>query len=159
MNVTRLLDIRKIKGISDYQFRPEITDVLFEDIEKIEIRKSKNTGKIRYLYIEDELLLTLRPTNGLFTLGFLAARKIIQHFPPPIMRVIVLSEISEFIKEGRNVFCKHVVDIDNDLRPMDEVIVVNQEDEILAIGRVKIPVSYIKSFDRGVAIDVRKGID
>ncbi|TFF88832.1 MAG: pseudouridine synthase, partial [Promethearchaeota archaeon] len=157
MNVTRILDIRQLKGISDYQFSPEITDILFKNMEQIELKKSKNTGKIRYLYEKDELLLTLRPTNGLFTLGFLAANKIVNNFAPPVMRAIVLTEISEFIKEGRNVFCKHVVDIDEDLRPMDEVIVVNEQDVILAIGRVKIPVPYIKDFNRGVAIDVRKG--
>jgi archaeosine-15-forming tRNA-guanine transglycosylase len=159
MDESRHLDIRKLKKISDYQFNPEITDVLFEDEDQIDIRKSKNTGKIRYLYMGEELLLTLRPTNGFFTLGFLAAKKIVKNFPPPIMRAIVLTEISEFIEMGRNVFCKHVVDIDENLRPMDEVIVVNQEDKILAIGRVKLPVPYIKDFNWGVAIDVRKGID
>jgi predicted RNA-binding protein (TIGR00451 family) len=69
-----------------------------------------------------------------------------------------MSEISEFIKKGRNVFCKHVIDIDNNLRPLDELIVVNEEDELLGIGRLMIPVAYVKVFNIGVAIKVRKGI-
>ena len=75
------------------------------------------------------------------------------------MRIIVLTEISEFIKKGRNVFCKHVVEVDNNLRPLDEVIVVNQKDELLAIGRLKLPVDFITSFKTGLAVLVRKGVD
>ncbi len=159
MNVELLLALRKIKGISDYQFSPEITNILFQDIERIRIERSRNTNKIRYIYLDDQLLLTLRPTNGLFTLSLFSAKKIISKTSIPKLRVVVLTEISEFIKKGRNVFCKHVVDIDENLRPMDEVIVVNQDDELLAIGRVKIPVTYIKDFERGIAINVRKGVN
>ncbi|MBD3254909.1 MAG: pseudouridine synthase, partial [Candidatus Lokiarchaeota archaeon] len=149
----------KIKAISDYQFGPEITDVLFANPKKISILKSKNTGKIKYIRYDSEHLLTLRPSNGLFTINFQAASLIRTHCAPPKLRAIVLTEISEFIKQGRNVFCKHVIDIDKNLRPLDEVIIVNQEDELLAIGKLKIPVLYVKSFDRGVAIKVRKGIN
>jgi predicted RNA-binding protein (TIGR00451 family) len=76
----------------------------------------------------------------------------------PNLRVIVLNEISEFIMKGRNVFCKHVVDVDENLRPLDEVIVVNQKDELLGIGKLKIPVPYVKSFKRGIAVNIRKGV-
>jgi len=157
MDINYLLGLRKLKGISDYQFGPEITDILFSDPSKIELIHSKNTGKIRYIHLNNKLLLTLKPTNGFYTLGFLAAEMIINNTESPKMRAIVLTEISKFIKKGRNVFCKHIVDIDRDLRPNDEIIVVNQDQEILAIGRVAIPIPYIKSFNRGVGIDVRKG--
>ncbi|MFO7797049.1 MAG: PUA domain-containing protein [Promethearchaeati archaeon] len=157
MEKDRLLALRKLKGISDYQFGPDITDILFNDLDKIKIIRSRNTGKIRYIHFKEDLLLTLKPTNGFFTLGFLAAHMIIKSTNTPKLRAVVLNEISEFIREGRNVFCKHILDIDEDLRPNDEIIVVNQEQEILAIGRVKIPIPYIKYFNRGVGIDVRKG--
>ncbi|MBY9007158.1 MAG: pseudouridine synthase [Candidatus Lokiarchaeota archaeon] len=158
MEVEQLLALRKIKAISDYQFSPEITDILFKDIKNIKIKRSKNTHKIRYVYLNNDLLLALRPTNGFFTLTILSADKIIQNLPPPRLRAVVDSEISEFIQKGRNVFCKHILEIDENLRPNDEIIIVNQEGKILAIGRVKIPVHYIKQFKRGIAIDVRKGI-
>jgi len=102
-------------------------------------------------------LLSLRPTNGFFTLTFNAALKILENTMSPTLRTVVLTDISAFIKEGRSVFCKHVIDIDEALRPMDEVIVVNQEDDLLAIGRLKLPVPYIKSFKTGIAIKIRKG--
>ena len=152
------LDLRKVKAISDYQFGSSITDILFENEEALRIEYSKNTNKIKYIYENEQLLLSFKPTNGFFTLSLFAAQKVIKHTQKPYLRVIVLTEISEFIKKGRNVFCKHVVDIDPRLRALDEVIIVNQEEELLAVGRLMIPAHYINTFDTGVAIKVRKGI-
>ncbi|MFX1337960.1 MAG: PUA domain-containing protein [Promethearchaeota archaeon] len=159
MSINYLLGLRKAKAICDYQFGPNITDILFRNEEDIRLERSKNTDKIRYIYIKDKLLLTLRPNNGFFTLSFFSAKKIIKNTTPPKLRAIVLTEISEFIKQGRNVFCKHIINIDENLRPMDEVIIVDQNDELLAIGRLKIPIAYVKTFKNGVAINVRKGIN
>lgn len=153
-----ILGLRKIKAISDYQFGPDITDILFGNIEDLKIERSRNTNKIKYIFEKEKLLLSLRPTNGFFTLNFNSAMKIIAKTQMPKLRVVVMTEISEFIKEGRNVFCKHVLDIDTDLRPMDEVIAVNQDDELLAIGRLMIPSDHVKFFKSGIAINVRKGI-
>lgn len=153
-----LIGLRKIKGISDYQFGPPITDILFDDMDHIHFERSPNTNKIRYIYYKDNLLLILRPTNGFFTLTLFSAEKIIKKSISPKLRVVVLNDISEFIKKGRNVFCKHVVGIDDDLRPLDEVIVVNQDDELLGIGKLKVPGPYIRSFSVGVAVNIRKGV-
>jgi len=159
METAFLLGLRQIKAISDYQFGKEITDVLFDDLERIHFERSPNTNKIRYIHYRSNLLLTLRPTNGFLTLSLFSAQILTKRIRPPKLRVIVLNDISEFIKKGRNVFCKHVIDIDENLRPLDEVIVVNQDDELLGIGKLKIPVSYVKSFSHGVAVNIRKGID
>jgi predicted RNA-binding protein (TIGR00451 family) len=159
LSINYLLGLRKVKAICDYQFDPEITDLLFSNEEHIRLERSKNTNKIRYIYKKDKLLFALRPNNGFLTLSLFSAKKIIENTTPPKLRAIVLTEISDFIKKGRNVFCKHIIDIDENLRPMDEVIVVDQKDELLAIGRLKIPVTYVKAFKNGVAINVRKGIN
>jgi len=158
MKTDLLLGFRQIKAISDYQFGKEITDILFDDMDQITIERSPNTNKIRYVYNNNKLLLTLRPTNGFFTLTLSSAKKIINSIKSPKLRVIVINDISEFIKKGRNVFCKHVVDIDEELRPLDEVIVVNQDDELLGFGKLKVPVSYVKSFSNGIAVNIRKGV-
>ena len=158
METKLLFALRKVKAISDYQFGQSVTDILFEDESEIHFEFSKNTGKIKHVFYRDKLLLNLRPTNGFFTLSLFSAEKIIKNIPIPRLRGIVMNEISDFIKIGRNVFCKHITDIDNNLRPSDEIIVVNQEDEILAIGKLVIPVPYVRSFKTGIAIKVRKGI-
>ena len=158
MDTKLFFALRKVKSISDYQFGQSITDILFEDEKEIKIEFSKNTGKIKHVFYRDELLLNLRPTNGFFTLSLFSAEIIIKNIPKPRLRGIVMNEISDFIKIGRNVFCKHITDIDDNLRPSDEIIVVNQADEILAIGKLVIPVPYVRSFKTGIAIKVRKGI-
>ena len=158
MEIDLILGLRQVKGISDYQFGKDITDILFDDLDRITIQRSRNTNKIRYIYYKEELLLVLRPGNGLFTLTLLSAKKIKEKTVIPRLRIVVLNDIAEFIRKGRNVFCKHVVDIDETLRPLDEVIVVNQGDELLGIGKLKVPVSYVRSFSHGVAVNIRKGI-
>jgi len=157
METKLLFALRKAKAISDYQFGQSVTNLLFENENEIRFEFSRNTGKIKHVYYKDKLLLNLRPTNGFFTLSLFSADKIINTIPSPKLRAVVLSEISEFIRIGRNVFCKHVIEIDENLRPSDEIIVVNQENEILAIGKLVIPVPYVQSFKTGVAIKVRKG--
>ncbi len=158
METKLLFALRKVKAISDYQFGQSITDILFEDENEINFEFSRNTGKIKHVYDKDKLILNLRPTNGFFTLSLYSAIKIIKRIPPLKLRAVVMNEISDFIRKGRNVFCKHVVDIDDNLRTSDEVIVVNQENEILAMGRLMIPVPYVRSFKTGIAVKVRKGI-
>ena len=103
-------------------------------------------------------MINLRPTNGFFTVSLFSARKIIDNTPSPKFRAVVMSEVSEFIRKGRNVFCKHVVDIDVALRPNDEVIVVNENNDLLAIGKLVLPVPYVRSFQTGIALKIRKGI-
>ncbi len=158
MDLKTFLGLRQILAISDYQFGVSITNLFFGDLKLIHFKRSPNTDKIRYIYHKNNLLFPLRPNNGLFTLSLYSANLIIRNISTPKLRVVVLDEISEFIRKGRNVFCKHVIKIDNDLRPLDEVIVVNQDDELLAIGKLKLPISYVKSFSSGIAVNVRKGI-
>ncbi len=59
--------------------------------------------------------------------------------------------------EGRNVFAKHVVEADKELRPQDEVIVVDEEDNLVAVGKAVLSGEEMKVFKHGVAVKVRKG--
>ena len=156
-NSTYNLIFRNIKAISDFQFGPSITDILMEKRDSIHYTFSKNTGRLKHIYEDNQILLNYRPKIGLFTLTFLSASKVISRLPIPKLRAVVLNDIADFIRKGRNVFCKHILKIDDDLRPLDEVIVVNQENELLALGRLSLPIQYINTFNTGVAIKVRKG--
>src|SRR5665648_597033 len=111
-NSSSFLILRKIRAISDYQFGSAITDVLFDNPDSIHLIFSKNTGKMKHIYEKEKVLLNFRPKIGLFTLTFHSASKIISELPIPKMRAVVLNDISEFIRKGRNVFCKHLLEID-----------------------------------------------
>lgn len=74
------------------------------------------------------------------------------------MRVIILTEVSEFIKKGRNVFAKHVVDADQEIRPYSEVLIVDEDDELLAVGKAIMNKKEMLTFQHGTAVKVRHGI-
>ena len=66
--------LEKIRSIADYQFGRGTGKKLFPD--EINIVYSKNTGKIRHIHLKKELLVTLRPTTGLFVLTLAGAKRL-----------------------------------------------------------------------------------
>ncbi len=71
--------------------------------------------------------------------------------------VKVQDDVSDFIAEGRSVFAKHVVDCDEEIRPEEEVVVIDGYDEVLAVGRAVLTGKEMKAFERGVAVRIRCG--
>jgi uncharacterized protein with predicted RNA binding PUA domain len=71
--------------------------------------------------------------------------------------VTVRNDISDFIKQGGDVFARHVVRAPQDLRPSDEVIVTTQGRELLGVGSALLSGEEMMHFKRGVAIRIRRG--
>ena len=63
-----------------------------------------------------------------------------------------------FNREGKNVFCSFVEDCDKDIKLMDEVMVVDSSDNLIAIGRAMMIREEMLSFQTGIAVKVREGI-
>ncbi|MGD8565029.1 MAG: hypothetical protein PVF96_01615, partial [Candidatus Bathyarchaeota archaeon] len=103
-------------------------------------------------------LATFRPTDGLFSLSIAGAKRILTSPDSARCFVYVLDDVSEFIGAGGDVFAKHVVEADTNIRPMDEVIVVNIKGEILAVGRATLSGDEMTAFKIGVAVKVRHGL-
>jgi 7-cyano-7-deazaguanine tRNA-ribosyltransferase len=61
----------------------------------------------------------------------------------------------EFVREGKSVFAKFVADSDPEIRPYQEVIVVDEEDEFLGTGRALLNSKEMRSFKKGVAVKIR----
>ncbi len=80
------------------------------------------------------------------------------HAKPPRLWVQVQNDVTDFIADGRSVFAKHVVDCDEEIRPEEEVVVVNSQKEILAVGRAILTGKEMKAFKHGVAVRVRRGV-
>ena len=73
--------LQKIRSVADYQFGKNTGTKLFPDTVKIVY--SKNTGKIRHIHLQEELLATLRPTTGLLILTVAGAKRLIQEINLP----------------------------------------------------------------------------
>ena len=148
--------LRQLKVVAEYQFGKKFDKILAPN--DILVTFSKNTDRVREIILEGERLATVRPTDGLFSIGLAGAQRIIDNTKMPKRRVVVQSDVSEFIADGRNVFAKHVVKVDPEILPEDEVVIVSEEDKLLAVGRAKLSAEYMLAFQKGIAVKVRHGI-
>ena len=152
-----LSPLTKIRQIADYQFGKGVGEGLFP--ENVEIVYSKNTRRIRYVYLDGKRLATLRPTDGLFSLSIGGAKRIVEKSLPVKCLVTVKNDVSKFVAEGNDVFAVNVVKADDEIRPKDEVIVVNEKGEVLAVGRAVLSGQEMTAFRCGVAVKVRRGVE
>ncbi|MEM3700288.1 MAG: PUA domain-containing protein [Candidatus Bathyarchaeia archaeon] len=147
--------LKRIRSVADYQFGKGIGVKLFPENVKIEF--SKRTGRIRYVYLNSKRLATLRPTDGLFSLSIAGAKRIAENRKSAKCFVTVRDGVSKFIAEGGDVFATHVIKADDEIRPKDEVIILNESGEVLAVGRAVLSGEEMKVFKTGVAVKVRRG--
>ncbi len=105
------------------------------------------------------MLATLRARDGLFALQVEGGRALLRSVKPPRRRVTVISGVESFIRKGGNVFAKHVASVDPDIRPEEEVLVVDGKDELLAVGRTFFNAVEMQGFKVGVAVKVRHGVE
>jgi len=148
--------LEKIRSVADYQFGRDAGTKLFPD--GVRIVYSKNTGKIRYIHLGKELLATLRPTTGLLILTVAGANRLVREVKPLRCWVKVHDDAEPFVSKGRSAFAKHVIDADDEIRPNEEVVVINRKGEVLAVGRALLSGKEMKDFSRGVAVRVRRGV-
>ena len=149
-------DVKKIKAIADYQFGVGAGEALFTG--KINIEKSKKTGKIRHIYDGKVLIVNMRASDSLLILSKEGAKRLHNAMEYPKNRVVVNKDSEPFALDGKSVFCKFVVDCDDNIRSRDEVLIVNEEDKLLAYGKALLGACEIKQFETGQAIKTRKGM-
>jgi 7-cyano-7-deazaguanine tRNA-ribosyltransferase len=148
-------DLERVRMIADYQFQPGAGEALFP--EGVQVVKSRKTGKIRHLYQGEDLIATLRASDGVLVLAARGARKLHQHLPYPVNRVVVNEEAEPFAREGKSIFAKFVINCDIDIHAQQEVLIVNSEDELLAFGKSILNGREITDFQTGQAVKTRKG--
>lgn len=151
-----VFDLEQIRGVANYQFESEIGKKLFPDNVKIEY--SRNTGKIKRIYLNGTLLATLRPTNGFLALTINGGKKLMSLVDHSRFSIIVHKDVESFVREGRNVFAKHIIKVDCKIRPGEEVVVLNNNNVVLAVGKAVLSGEEMLAFTRGVAVKVRRGV-
>ena len=148
-------DVQKVKAIADYQFGFGAGDALFDG--NIKIEKSKKTGKIRHIYDGKVLIVNMRASDSYLVLSKEGAKRLHNAMPYPENRVVVNKDSEPFALDGKSVFCKFVVDCDDNIRAKDEVLIVNEQDKLLAYGKALLGACEINEFKTGQAIKTRKG--
>jgi len=149
-------DMMRVRAVADFQFGRGAADALLGG--KIEFVKSSNTYRIRNVIRDGKHILSMRAHDGMFSLKVDGGRLLHRAFIPPALRVVVETDTAEFNRQGKNVFAKFVLDCDSELRPGDECLVVDQKDELVAVGRLFMTRGEMLAFERGVAVHVREGV-
>ncbi|MBB6402245.1 7-cyano-7-deazaguanine tRNA-ribosyltransferase [Methanococcus maripaludis] len=149
-------DIFRIGKMLEYQYGAKILDD--ELMGKVKSRRSKNTGRIRNLLLEKEVLFTLRANDNFLIPAKSGAELLHEKLEFPKYRIIIDSSVEEFARAGKSVYSKFVKDCDPELRPFEEVLIVNSDDELLAYGTTILNGHELMEFDYGVAATLRGGL-
>lgn len=147
--------LRQIRGIADYQFGQNVGTKLFPD--NVEFVYSPATKRIRFINLNGKRLATLRPTDSLLSLSVTAAKFLVEHVNSVHCLVVVRNDVAKFVADGGDVFAVHVVKADEGICPKDEVIAVDEDKRVLAVGRALLSASEMLAFKVGVAVKVRHG--
>ena len=152
------VDARMLEAIAARQFGKHVAAFLHDNRARIGIERSKNTGKIRFVHLDGELVLVLRPEEGFFSLSIPGARILYGLERDAMLNGIeVLDDVAEFIKDGKNVFAKHVVNPSATIQPSQELYVCDSKREVLAVGKAILSGRDMRYVKRGVAVSTRHG--
>lgn len=148
--------LKRVRTIADYQFGKGTGEVLFPD--NVTFRMS-TTKRVRQILLDGKRIATVRARDGMLTLSVFGAGKIHGHVTYPGQRVVVNSDAATFVAKGKTAFARHVVYVDPEIRAGQEVLVVDEDDRLLAAGKTMLSAVEMKAFGKGTAVDVRGGIE
>ena len=146
--------LKRVRIIADFQFGRGTGEVLFPEGSEFMLSRTK---RIRQITFERKRIATIRAKDGLLTLSMEGARSIHSYLKAPISRVMVNSDAVPFVLQGKNAFSRHVIKADPGIRAMDEVLVVDEADNLLATGQAVLCEAEMNDFSRGAAVEVRSG--
>ncbi len=149
--------LRKLRGVANYQFGNSVGEILFP--KGVRITRSPRTGKIKLIYFRRQHLATLRSNDGLFSLGIYGAKRLLNKLGDKApLRATMKDGFEDFVRAGRNLFAKHVISADPAIRPQNEVIIVDGRGRLVAVGKAILSGEEMVSFKLGVAVKVRRGV-
>lgn len=151
----RDLDLEKVRKVADYQFGTGYGRAIFPD--QTTVTRSRSTGRIRGIFLEEKLLATLRAHDGFFTMSMEGAQRLHTAAPGQKHRVFVTGDSAEFNAKGFNVFFKFITRYDNEIVAGNEVLVVDEDDALVAVGKSVLSGREIPFFSSGVAVKIHRG--
>jgi 7-cyano-7-deazaguanine tRNA-ribosyltransferase len=144
------LGTRKLRALFAYQW-----DIMPEDLlnsDDLQLKISRNTGKIRYVQIGDEIAFTLVPTTGLLAPTYRGGVVLQKAGISERYTVVMDDDAAEFVLQGKSALAKFVVQASPELLAGEEVLVVDRDSSLLATGRALLTGPEMLAFSRGVAV-------
>ncbi|MGZ4933658.1 MAG: PUA domain-containing protein [Halobacteriota archaeon] len=146
--------LKRVRIIADYQFGAGAGNMLFPETVTFTLSR---TGRVSQVLDAGKRVATLRSYDGLFTLSELGARRLHAHTSSPRLRVVMNRDAAPFVEAGKTAFARHVMAVDPELRANDEVLLVDENDVLLATGSALLSPAEMLAFTRGTAVRVRHG--
>ena len=147
----------ELRTIADYQFGAGAGTALFPPAESSAIAiKRTSSGRPQQVHADDGRIVSFG-TDGRFTLGLEGGRRLHSALEHPAYRVVVDDESEPFVRDEKNVFAKFVLEAGPEIRPGDEVLVVHERGELIAVGTAALGADAIADFETGMAVNVREG--
>ncbi len=150
-------ELRRLRKIIDYQIGLGAGKILLPSTNRVEVAVSPNTMRIRNVYVDGRLAFSVRASDTKILLHIYGGKLLIESYRNP-PKVVIANEIAPYIIEGGNVFARHVLSIKEWLRAGDEVVVVDESRNLVAVGTLKLSPEEILFFTRGEAVRVRDTI-
>ena len=107
---------------------------------------------------DDRIIATMRAHDGFLTLNVEGAMRLKEISPLPRFRVQVDNESASFNSKGFNVFFKFIRAWDKDIVPLNETLVVDENDNVVAVGRSTVSGYEMGQYRSGVAVKVHHSI-
>ncbi len=145
----------KFSMVIDYLFGKGISRTLPKD--RLNFSFSKRTGKMKSVLLDNNLIATFRH-DGSIALTIHGAEFLVKNPKFAKNCVVVKDEARDFISVGRSVFAKHVVSCGDRIKPKSEVVIVDANGNVIAIGRALLSAKMMREFKSGAAVKVRRGI-
>ncbi len=140
----------KIAMMLRFQF-PEIQSV---DIHDLKITRSKKSKRINEIYSGKKLLFSLRPMDGRFV-PTMAGAEFLLNAGVKSNIVVATKEAVPFVSQGKSLYNRHVLETTDNVFPNSEVLVLDPERNLIAVGTSLQPSYAMVQLDRGVAVKIK----
>lgn len=145
--------VLKLKYTLDALFGNGVSKYLPKNIE---MTFSRKTGRMKTVTHEGKLLCTLRIDGGLVITPYFAQILLkSKKFKENCLEIN--QDAAPFVKEGKSVFCKHVVWCGKNVQIASDTPVL-YKDKVIAVGKAVLSYEMISDFNRGMAIRVRDSL-
>ncbi len=146
--------LKIVRDIADFQFGRGVGGKLFPDECRVEV--SKRTGRPRYVYLGGEFLATIRYPDNLIALSLEGARRLRSALGENAPRVVIRKEAINKVLNGLNLAPRDISFCNPSIRPGDEVIIEDEDERVLAVGRAVVSAQTMRELSRGTAVKLRK---
>ncbi|MFW9904228.1 MAG: DUF5591 domain-containing protein, partial [Candidatus Thorarchaeota archaeon] len=139
------LQLSFLRTVADFQFGEGIGVILIPNNVRIHGRRERGLR----VMLDGEYLLTFRPETGYLTLSLKAGRLLMHH-----SHNLVTFDGQKII--GSTIFTKAIIKADSEIRPNEEVLIVNKEEKLIAVGVSRLSGDLLVKMKHGKGINIRQ---